>query len=645
MVSFLCLLLLAPLLQNLSKELEEPIVVIAQDNSASILLSEDSTYYKSEYKNLLSNLASQLSNDNNVEVYTFGEQIESGMEDIDFSAKSTNFSAMLQEVEDRYSNRNVGALIVSSDGIYNQGSNPLYSIQGLNFPIYTVAMGDTSPKKDLLVRDIQHNQIAYLGNNFPVVMDISALKTEGESFKLQILKDGNVLFDKAIQAGTEDFFSSISADLTATAKGLQKFTVRLSQLDDEISYKNNSKDFYIDVLDGRQRILILANSPHPDIKAIRETLERNENYEVIGKLASNFDSDFNDFDLVILHQLPSNNQHLTELLRSDGKDKPNVLLIIGAQSNLDLLDNQLAYLKISGKASGFNEVQAVVNTDFPLFKLSEEFDKVLEDLPPVYVPFGKYELSGQNYLLLSQKIGMVATGMPLLFFHQEGDAKIGVFTAEGMWKWKMLEYAQDGNTAVFDELIGKTAQYLALKSDQSYFRLSSENEFFENETVSFDAELYNKSYELINEPEVEMMIKDEESNSYPYTFSRISNAYTLNTGILPVGEYTYEARVELGSEKLVERGQFSVKAIQLEENNTIANHQLLYQIAKNTGGKLFYPHELDQLLKNLQENEQLKPISYMQEETKEVIHLKWIFFLLLALLSLEWFLRKRNGAY
>ena len=645
LVSILCILLLAPLLQNLTKKLEEPIIIIAQDNSSSILLSEDSGFYQTGYKESLDRLSSQLSAKYDVEVYTFGENIHPASNNLNFSEKFTNISQVFQEVEDRFSNRNLGGLIIASDGIYNQGSNPIYSTQGWGFPIYSIAMGDTTARIDLLVKNVQHNQIAYFGNRFPVVMDITALKLAGKSFNLQILKDGEILFEERILADTDDYFTSVSTNLTATQKGLQKYTVQLSTIDGEVSYNNNSKDFYINILDGRQRILILANSPHPDIKALKETLEKNENYEVIGSLVNDFNAEYSDFDLVILHQLPSNNHHLNELLKNSDGESPNLFIFIGAQSNIALLNNSQMQLNISGSTNRLNEVQAVVEGNFPLFKLSEDFAQTLGNLPPVHSPFGKYSLDGQNYVLLSQKVGMVSTAAPLLYFQQEGEKKIGVFTAEGLWKWKMVEYAQNQNTEIFEELIGKSVQYLALKSDQSFFRLTSDNEFFENEPVIFDAELYNSSYELINEPEVEITIKDEEGKSYPYTFSRVSNAYTLNTGILPVGEYTYEARVELAGETMTETGQFSVKEIQIEDNNTVANHQLLYQLAQNTNGGFFYPDELEKLYQTINDSENLKPISYLQEETKEVIHLKWIFFLLLSLLSLEWFLRKRNGAY
>ena len=227
--------------------MEEPIVIFAQDNSGSIVLTEDSSFYRSEYQKNLAGVKSQLSATSKVEEYTFGESVSPHSGAFSFDERLTNISQLLQEIEDRYSNRNVGGIVIATDGIYNQGSNPVYSSSGLDFPIYTIAMGDTTPQKDALIKNIHHNQIAYLGNKFPVVVDLAALQLSGKNFKLQILKEEEVLFEKQVKATTNDFFTSVDAQLLAEENGLQKYTVRLASVEGEVSYRNNVKDFYIEV--------------------------------------------------------------------------------------------------------------------------------------------------------------------------------------------------------------------------------------------------------------------------------------------------------------------------------------------------------------------------------------------------------------
>ena len=183
------------------------------------------------------------------------------------------------------------------------------------------------------------------------------------------------------------------------------------------------------------------------------------------------------------------------------------------------------------------------------------------------------------------------------------------------------------------------------KEDKGKFRVFSENIFFENQEIRFDAELYNDSYELINDPAISLNLLAKEGNDYSFVFNRTSNAYVLNAGILPPGIYDYDAKVTYGNKTYKEHGKLQINPLLLEANNTRANHQLLQNMAQKFGGKLFLPTNINELEKELINSQEIAATIYEEQDLKSLIDLKWIFFFLLSLLSLEWFLRKRNGAY
>ena len=58
-----------------------------------------------------------------------------------------------------------------------------------------------------------------------------------------------------------------------------------------------------------------------------------------------------------------------------------------------------------------------------------------------------------------------------------------------------------------------------------------------------------------------------------------------------------------------------------------------------------YPNEIEQLPETILNREDITAVSYINEEVEDIINLKWIFYVFLALLSIEWFIRKRGGAY
>jgi hypothetical protein len=283
--------------------------------------------------------------------------------------------------------------------------------------------------------------------------------------------------------------------------------------------------------------------------------------------------------------------------------------------------------------------------NFPLFTLSNEAKKQINQFPPLESAFGSFKLKENGYTLLNQKIGAVATENPLLVFFQKDNQKSAVLCGEGIWRWKMIEFAKTNNNVAFNELINKTVQFLAVKADKSKFRIISKNSFNENEEIFFNAELYNDSYELFNEPEITIELKNEDGKKYNFVFNKTAKNYFLNAGMLPVGSYEYVATVKLGDKTFTEKGQFQANALLLEANSTVANHQLLQNLSEKLNGKMLYPTQLNQLAVMINKDNNIASIIYEETDLKELINLRWIFFILLGILSLEWFLRKRNGAY
>jgi hypothetical protein len=58
---------------------------------------------------------------------------------------------------------------------------------------------------------------------------------------------------------------------------------------------------------------------------------------------------------------------------------------------------------------------------------------------------------------------------------------------------------------------------------------------------------------------------------------------------------------------------------------------------------MIYPADVESLADKIRKNELIKTVSYEDRRYEELISLKVVFFLILALLSTEWFIRKRNG--
>lgn len=643
LIFFLCFLLLGPLFKFISHKIEKPIVVLALDNSQSVINNKDSAYYKGAFIKEISKLKEQLAEKYDLQLITFGQsQTLNGA--LNYNEKQSNISDALLSVQDRNYNLNLAAVILASDGMYNQGSNPLYAENKSKSLIYTIALGDTLQRRDALVKQVKYNQLVYAGNAFEIEVELKSFFCNNETLLLSVTENGKLITSRQMKVNGNSFFAGVPVTLSAAQEGLHVYTIAIQKLRNEISYVNNEARIQVNVIKTKQKIMLLAQTPHPDVSAIRQSLGTNPNYEVKFSLLKDYNNEWIDeASLFILHQLPGLKGEGYNLIAQLTKKNMPVFFIIGRQSGLNAL-TQLSALQVAGPPENFNEAQAFFNPNFNLFQLETNQQDLFGKLTPLITPYGRYKIPNDAAVFLYQQIGYVKTNAPLLFFSQSKGVQSAYFCGEGFWRWHLQDFMLNGNHEFTQTLLNKTVRLLSGKNDKSKFRVNTtKNIFDENEAVQVEVELYNDAYELINEPEISIVFQNENGKKYAYNFSKTEKAYQLETGNLPPGTYKYEARV-LGSNKYEKKtGKFTVSALQAEYSQTRADHQLLYNLAKQSGGKMFYPGKLNDLYNELTKNENIRPVIFEQNEVKELMHQKWIFALLIILMSSEWFIRKWNG--
>lgn len=598
-----------------------------------MISGSDSVSIQKHLKENIEQIKSNLNSKFNVKQILFGERTRLS-DTITFKDKETDMASLVSDVSNNFSGQNIGAMIVVSDGIINKGANPLYRTEQIKFPIYTVSLGDTIEKKDALIQKINHNQVAYLGNQFLAEVTISAIKLNNEELKVSISKNGVKKGEQRIKVNSQNFISTVNFILEAEAPGVQRYTINIEPMKDERNLVNNTQSFVVDVIDNRDKILLVSNAPHPDVSAISESIENLKNYELIKDFGEKFSRTVKPFSLVIIHNYNSGNRHILEECVTSNIP----YFIINPAPNSGINE-----LRITSFIDKQNDSEPALNNSFGLFTISDELKSALNNFPAVKTYFGKYNISNGAQILLNQKIGSVVTNDPILFFNELNSLKSGVFIGDGLWRWKLRNYQENNNFNAFNELVSKSIQYLSVKSDKSFFRVHTQKIINENEPIEFNAEVYNKSYELITDPDVTMVIKDEKGNSFNYTFSKQGNAFHLALGLLSPGEYTYEAKTKVNETLQAKKGVLIVKPVVSEKINTVANHMLLQKLSASTNGKMYTLNSIKELETAILNNESIKPITYSQNETTEMIDLKWLFVIILFLLSLEWFLRKFNG--
>lgn len=614
-VSVIALLLLAPVARRTVHERQKPLVVLVDDCSKSVKMSADSSF-------TLQTLQEELEND-----YRIAFNADSS------NTGQTNLSALLNVTPD------AAAVVLASDGIHNRGANPTSTAERMGIPIYTVALGDTTPQRDAAIANVWHNRIAMMGNDFPVEVTLTAHLLGGHSTVLSIDNgpNGFGLKQRVDYTGDDDILT-FNFTLPASRPGLQRYTVHLTPEEGESSLSNNTVTFYVDIIDSRRKVAIIGNAPHPDLAALKQAIESNPNYEAQVILASEIESGKwkpdEGVSLAILHNIPSTIHNIPKELAQLPQ-----MYIIGTQTDLSRFNALHSGLEIVSKVKKSNEVTALYNDRFALFILDGNDAQAIEQLPPLDAPFGEAKTSAAVQSLFTARLGNIDTRQPLIAASLQGDQRRTFVWGEGLWKWRLSNYMNNSSHGQFDRMISQLVNFTAMNERRDRFIVETERHYSDNERIVITAQLYNDAYEPYNSPDATFSLTGDSLNA-DYNFSRQGSGYSLTLDRLPEGLYRYTAATTHNGTKLTAEGSFAVEALHLEEANLTANHALLATISTLTGGEMVYPSNLSTLHSVLSS---LKPVIYTHTRFSELTSLPWILILILLLLGGEWSLRKYHG--
>ena len=642
-VGLVVLLLFNPLIRQKFSSVETPTIILAHDNSSSVILCKDSAFYKKDYLQQLEQFRNELNADFQVDEYLFGEDVRD-FDQLDFSDQLTDISSLLKSLDRRYYKRNVGAVLLFSDGIYNRGFEPELLAETFPYPIHTVVLGDTVAYPDLAIRNVHYNKVVSLGATFPIRVTVAARDLAGKKAQLTLKEGGNLIEKREIEIPSNRFSKEIDFMLEATKKGVMALDVEVSGIEGEEQLLNNVRHIFIEVLDQKYKLLCVAASPHPDLAALRSVL--NDNCEVDFCFGKETLPEFGNYDLVILHQVPTVHTDFEALkAQLDKNVKLPVFFIVGNETERDMLNKlQKVYDLHSGTTNTLLDVKAHLNTSFSTFTFDNKAEQLIAKYPPLALPHLEINTLQSHDDLLSQEVMGIKSGLPLLSFANDG-RKTAFLFGTNVWRWRLFEYYQSKNHDVFDEMFSKTLKYLLLSSNDGSAIYAKET-YYSNEPVIITVELRNPNNELVTDPELTIQMENKVTGeTYDYTFSKREHDYELNAGLLPEGLYIYKVQAQMGERLISANGTFSVMAVGVEAQQLTADIQRMRILARLTNGNCYTARQLDQLAADLRSDPRITTVEHHESRFEDLIHSKWLFFVLIGLAAVEWVLRKMFGSY
>ncbi|WP_136468669.1 vWA domain-containing protein [Flagellimonas onchidii] len=625
------LLLINPKFTTNEYFLEKANLVLLTDNSSSIGNVVDQDAFLSKLQNLVND--QDLIDRFDIAQYSFGSQLDYN-DSLNFDKKNSNLAVALEKIDEIYSN-GATAIVMFSDGNQTLGRDYEFLDLDSEISVNSVVVGDTTQYEDIAISYINCNLYAFLNNQFPVEASINYTGQGEISKNVTISMNGKTIFRQRLDFDGDNNSQTINALLEAKSVGVKNIVVQIENLPTEKNTFNNKREVAIEVIDEKTKVAIVSNMPHPDIGALKKSIESNEQRQVSIKTPDKALKEIDDTDLFILYQPTGNFRPLYNRINKSGV---GVLTIAGTKTDWNFLNN----IQDKFSKENFNQTEdilPVLNKAFRVFGIS---DFSIENFPPLMDNLGDIELKATHDILMFQRIKGVDLDKPLFSVFNESSKKEAVVFGENIWRWRVQTYRNTQNFEIFDELIGKLMVFLT--SDGRKSRLEVEHKLiFENSSdAKIRAYSFDESYNF--DPNSSLTIQCSAKNG---SFTRelpmlLKGGYfEADLSDFPSGEYSFTVTKKI--ENTSHSGSFRILEYNPENLLFSANYKKLQRLSKRANGEVFYFDNLAPLREKLVASTQFIPVQKSRQNVVSLIDFRVLLGLIAVTLALEWFLRKYNG--
>ena len=623
----------------------KPVNLVMIDNSKSIVL-QDSTSRVNSINNVIDGL--DAGDKENYKFYSFGDGIKEtridSVEQLHYNASRTNFEKIFSYAKEN--SENLSSITIITDGIVNDGYNPIYEAEQFGVPIFTVGVGDTTKQKDVFIKNIFYNKLIYQNAPTQIAVDIANENFEDKEIKLNLTENDRTISSQTIKL-SETSINRVYFDYTAESPGEMKMAFSIPGLANEENTRNNYKPFYINVLKNKLKIVIIAGSPSSDLRIMKSTLENNEEFDVTSIVQINSDDILNykkttldSAEVLFLMDYPKANIS-SELKRQidnliTGKNLP-FFFTIGSNNPQTLAEfiGSLPFT-ISLIQKDYFSAQPVATSN--LSAILSDNPTEWNNMPPVLYNGSRFKAKTGAVVLLNARIRNIDTNMPLIIANARGRQRSISVLASELWKWKL----QSSNKTLFDNFLFSSIKWLNADRTKSNFAIETDRKFYSaGEEVVFSAQLYDESLQPKDDAEVIISL----NNGQELILDSIGNG--IYTGSVPVnktGEYTYTANASDDNIILeTKKGRFSVGDLNLESQNTKLDDEYLKLMSKLTGGNYYPIDRSDELHNKLEQINRSQTIVKTERKGYKLWSSEIFLVILIALFALEWLIRKKEG--
>ncbi|MGC1633080.1 MAG: VWA domain-containing protein, partial [Gelidibacter sp.] len=402
---------------------EKPNLVVAVDNSESI------EYLDQEKK--IRDLVALLKNDKalnerfNLEFFTFGKELNA-LDSLSFNQKKTNPTLLFERFSQVYSN-SVAPLVIITDGNQTYGNDYEFAARNYKQVIFPVILGDTTSYTDLKIEQLNVNKYAYLNNKFPIEI-IAVYNGQDEvNTQLTLSLGSSIVFSQNLKFSKEQSSRIVTLNLPANNPGVHSYKAELKSIPNEKNTVNNIKNFAVEVIDRKTHVAIISDIVHPDLGALKKSIESSDQRQASIIKPSEFKALSNDFQQAILYQPGQSFKVVYDEIEALNI---NTFTILGTKTNWAELNKLQPFIQ-QKVTNQYEDFQAELNSNYNIFIVD---DLNFSNFPPLQSEFGVTSFSVPTEVVLYKTINGIQLREPLLLSYEVNQKRAAVLNGEGIWR-------------------------------------------------------------------------------------------------------------------------------------------------------------------------------------------------------------------
>ena len=658
-------LIFEPIFQRSRATTQEPVVAVLVDQSESMLLADSLLAASGPSTNDVLSALNRATSAMDVRAFGFGSRLNAvnSLDSLAFGLDRTDIASALSEVVTTLADQPLAAVILASDGLYNAGANPLHTAERFPVPIFTVAHGDSSARRDVRIEGVITNELTYSGLEVPVLVRVRNDGYDSAPFQVTLLENGAILSTASGMLPPTGAETSVELTFESGEAGRRDLNVVITRFREEATYRNNESRFEVRVLDQKKSILLLAGGPSPDVAALSRLISQDDTATLTIRTQKpdgswhegEFPTSFEESDLVIAVGFPGDATTPTEAqsLADAVSGGVPIFYVHDRSSNPARLQQSLAPLlpaSITTPRSSFvpgTFDQTPAAASHAVFDIDDRRDgSRWRRLPPLSLSESVWEAAAGAAVLATSQIRGVSLPDPVLVVMRRGIVKSAAMTAHGFWRWQIVPEDLEADAARFSQVVDNIIQWLYAADDDRLVRVEpTESSFAEGEPVLLRGEVYDEALRPVSDASLSVQLTSEQGQVFPYEMQPRGNGrYALDMGVLPAGTYAYSATARLDETELgSDTGSVTIGRRTVEFRQTQADFDLLRQISSRSGGSIHAVEDATGLEEAVRTSPTFQPVTQVSMEQIRLWQRYPFLILILLLLSVEWFLRKRWG--